>query len=66
VWGKAAAHFIKEGEELIKQQIGKPYRPHRNIYSVPRLGGTSMGGERYGGRNYRVDLDKVECSCNVP
>jgi hypothetical protein len=30
------------------------------------LGGTSIGGERYGGRNYRVDLDKVECSCNVP
>jgi hypothetical protein len=25
VWGKAAAHFIKEGEELAKQLIGEPY-----------------------------------------
>jgi hypothetical protein len=25
-----------------------------------------MDGECYGGRNYRVDLEKVECSCNVP
>jgi len=25
-----------------------------------------LGGEHYGGRNYRVDLEKVECSCNVP
>ena len=25
-----------------------------------------MGGECYGGRNYRVDLEKVECSCNIP
>ena len=28
--------------------------------------GTSLGGERYDGQNYRVDLEKVECSCNVP
>jgi hypothetical protein len=66
VWGKAATNFIKEGEELAKQQIGEPYGPHRHIYSVRGLGGTSMGGERYGGRNYHVDLDKVECSCNIP
>jgi hypothetical protein len=66
VWGKAATHFIKEGEELAKQQISEPYRPHRHIYSVQRLSGTSMGGERYDGRNYRIDLDKVECSCNIP
>jgi hypothetical protein len=66
VWRKAAAHFIKEGEKLAKQQIGEPYGPHKHIYSVRGLGGTSMGGERYGGRNYRVDLDIVECSCNVP
>jgi hypothetical protein len=66
VWGKTATDFTKEGEELAKQQIGEPYGPHRHIYSVRGLGGTSMGGERYGGRNYRVDLDKVECSCNVP
>ena len=42
------------------------YGPRRHIFSVRGKGGTSLGGERYGGRNYRVDLDKVECSCNVP
>jgi hypothetical protein len=24
------------------------------------------GGEKYGGRNYRVDLEKEEHSCNIP
>jgi hypothetical protein len=25
-----------------------------------------MGGKRYSGQNYWIDLDKVECSWNVP
>jgi hypothetical protein len=25
-----------------------------------------LRNKSYGGQNYRVDLDKVECSCNVP
>ena len=29
-------------------------------------GAQTFGGERFGGRTYRVDLEKVECSCNVP
>ena len=51
---------------MAKQHTAKPYGPHRHIFSVWGKGGTSLGGERYSGRNYRVDLEKVECSCNVP
>jgi hypothetical protein len=51
---------------LAKQYIAEPYGPCRHVLSVWGKGGTSLGSERYGGQNYRVDLDKVECSCNVP
>ena len=65
-FGKAGAEHLKEAEELAKQLTAEPYGPRRHIFSVRGKGGTSLGGERYGGRNYRVDLEKVECSCNVP
>ena len=62
---KAGAKHLKEAEELAKQHTAEPYGPCRHIFSVRGKGGTSLGGERYGGQNYRVDLEKVECSCNV-
>ena len=65
-FGKARTEHLKETKELAKQHITEPYGPRRHVFSVRGKGGTSLGGERYGGRNYRVDLDKVECSCNVP
>jgi hypothetical protein len=57
---------LKEAEELSKQHTDELYGIHRHVFNVWRKDDTSLGGERYGGRNYRVDLDKVECSCNVP
>ena len=65
-FGKAGAEHLKEAEELAKQHTAELYGPQQHVFSVRRKGGTSLGGERYGGRNYRVDLEKVECSCNVP
>ena len=65
-FGKAGAEHLKEAEELAKQHTAEPYGPRRHIFSVWSKGGTSLGGEHYGGRNYRVDLEKVECSCNIP
>ena len=56
---------MKEAEELAKQHTAEPYGPRRHIFSVQGKGGTSLGGKCYGGRNYRFDLEKVECSCNV-
>uniref|UniRef100_K3YC99 MULE transposase domain-containing protein n=1 Tax=Setaria italica TaxID=4555 RepID=K3YC99_SETIT len=50
-FGKAETEHLKEVEELA---------------NVRGKGGTRLGGKSYGGRNYRVDLEKVECSCNVP
>jgi hypothetical protein len=35
------------------------------VYNIRSTGGTNPGGEKYSGRNYRVDLDKVEYSCNI-
>jgi hypothetical protein len=66
VFGKAAKEFLDEAELWSKMQIGEAYGPNRQIYNVRGRGGTNLGGERYGGRNYRVDLEKVECTCNVP
>jgi hypothetical protein len=65
-FGRAAQEYLDEAEKLSKDQIGDTYGPGRVVYSVRGKGGTRLGGEQYGGRNYRVDLAKVECSCNVP
>ena len=65
-FGKVGAKHLKDAEELAKQHTIEPYGPHCHIFSVQGKDGTSLGGERYGGRNYQVDLEKVECSCNVP
>ena len=62
----ARTEHLKEAEELAKQHTTEPYGPHRHVFSVRGKGGTSLGGECYDGWKYRVDLDKVECSCNVP
>jgi len=65
-WGKAAHEYLKEAEELAKQQVAEAYGRDMLVFCVRARGGTNLGGERFGGRTYRVDLDKVECSCNVP
>ena len=51
---------------MAKQHTAEPYGPARQIFIVRGKCGTSLGDKHYGGQNYRVDLDKVECSCNVP
>jgi hypothetical protein len=65
-FGKATQEYLDKAEELSKYQIGEGYGPGQDVFSVRGKGGTSLGGEQYCGRNYRVDLAKVECSCNVP
>ena len=51
-FGKARAEHLKEAEELAKQHTVEPYGPRHHIFSVQGKGGTSLGDERYGGRNY--------------
>jgi hypothetical protein len=46
--------------------VGEAYGPLRLVYNIRSTGGTNPGDEKYGSRNYRVDLDKVECTCNIP
>jgi hypothetical protein len=65
-FGRAAQEYLDEAEELSKLQTGDEYGPQGDVYSVCGKGGTTLGGEQYGGRNYRVVLQKVECSYNIP
>jgi hypothetical protein len=53
-------------ETIASNQVGEAFGPSRLVYNIRSTGGTNPGGEKYGGINYRVDLDKGECSCNIP
>ena len=53
-------------ETIASNQVGEAFGPSRLVYNIRSAGGTNPGGEKYGGRNYRVDLEKAECSCNIP
>jgi len=48
------------------QPSGEAFGPSRLVYNIKSVGGTTPRGEKYGGRNYRVDLEKAECSCSIP
>ncbi|WVZ51010.1 hypothetical protein U9M48_002202 [Paspalum notatum var. saurae] len=78
-WGKAklafdngarfgapmAAHLRNE-EKLSVMQIGDAYGPDRNLYCVRTAHGSGPGGERFGGRNYKVQIEEGICQCNFP
>jgi len=42
--------------------VGEAFGPLRLVYNIRLAGGTNSRGVKYGGRNYRVDLEKAECS----
>jgi hypothetical protein len=53
-------------ETIASNQVGEAFGPSRLVYNIRSVGGTNPGGEKYDGRNYRVDLEKGEYSCNIP
>lgn len=59
---------LSKAEELSACQEADVFDPGAHVYSVRSAGGTTIGGERYGGRNYRVDLTAgaVTCTCRTP
>ena len=65
-WGRAGRKHLDLSETIASNQVGEAFGPSRLVYNIRSAGGTNPGGEKYGGRNYRVDLDKAECSCNIP
>jgi hypothetical protein len=65
-WGRAAAKYLDDQEKLAADQQAEAFGPHRMVYSVKAAGGTNRGGERHGGRKYKVDLRTAECTCNIP
>ena len=65
-WGVAATKHLAIAEAESCNQEAEEYDPVKHIYSVKAAGGTSIGGERYGGRNHRVNLTEGDCTCMVP
>ena len=65
-WSRDGRKHLDVLEMISSNQLGEGFGPSRLVYNIRSTGGTNPGGEKYGGRNYRVDLDKAECSCNIP
>uniref|UniRef100_K3XRP7 SWIM-type domain-containing protein n=1 Tax=Setaria italica TaxID=4555 RepID=K3XRP7_SETIT len=64
--GKVADEFISEAELMSVYHLAEMYRLERMVYSIRGCGTTNVGDESHGGRHYRVDVNKVLCTCNVP
>jgi hypothetical protein len=65
-WGRAGRKHLDVAETITSNQLGEAFGPSRLVYNIRSAGGTNSSGEKYGSMNYRVDLDKAECSCNIP
>ena len=64
--GKITHEHIEAAELRSVNQIGVPFGPERMIYGIRGAGGTNIGGESHGDRNYRVDLSSGHCTCMLP
>lgn len=65
-WGVAATKHLVIAEAESCNQEAEEYDPIKHIYAVKAAEGTSIGGERYGDRNHRVNLTEGDCTCMVP
>jgi hypothetical protein len=65
-WGRAGRKHLDLSEMITSNQVGEAFEPLRLVYNIRSAGGMNPGDEKYGGWNYRVDLEKAECSCNIP
>uniref|UniRef100_K3XRI6 Zinc finger PMZ-type domain-containing protein n=1 Tax=Setaria italica TaxID=4555 RepID=K3XRI6_SETIT len=64
--GKVVDDYLSEAELRSVHHLAEPYGPERMVYSIRSYGTTNIGGESHGGRHYRVDLNEVSCTYNVP
>jgi hypothetical protein len=65
-WGRTGTKHLELSETIACNQVGEAYGPSRLVYNITSARGTNLGSEKYGGKNYRVDLNKAESSCNIP
>uniref|UniRef100_K3YED6 SWIM-type domain-containing protein n=1 Tax=Setaria italica TaxID=4555 RepID=K3YED6_SETIT len=66
---KCNAYFVdrwQKARAISVHHLAEPYGPERMVYSIRSYGTTNIGGESHGGRHYRVNLNKVLCTCNIP
>ena len=59
-WGRTGTKHLDLLETIASNQVGEAFGPWRLVYNIRSAGGMNPGGEKYGGRNYRVDLEKAE------
>uniref|UniRef100_K3XQJ3 Aminotransferase-like plant mobile domain-containing protein n=1 Tax=Setaria italica TaxID=4555 RepID=K3XQJ3_SETIT len=68
-WQKARA-MLDEAHRTRKlrsvHHLAAPYGQERMVYSIRGCGTINVGGESHEGRHYKVDLNEVLCTCNVP
>uniref|UniRef100_K3ZEY3 Zinc finger PMZ-type domain-containing protein n=1 Tax=Setaria italica TaxID=4555 RepID=K3ZEY3_SETIT len=64
--GKVADDYLSQAELRSVHHLAEPYGPERMVYSIRSCGTTNVRGESHGGRHYRVDLNEVSCTYNVP
>uniref|UniRef100_K4AI81 SWIM-type domain-containing protein n=1 Tax=Setaria italica TaxID=4555 RepID=K4AI81_SETIT len=64
--GKVADEYLSQAELRSVHHLAEPYGPKRMVYSIRSCGSTNVGGESHGFQHYRVDLNEVLCTCNVP
>jgi transposase-like protein len=55
-WGRAGRKHLDLSEMIASNQVGEAFGPSRLVYNIRSAGGMNPGDEKYGGRNYRVDL----------
>jgi hypothetical protein len=65
-WGRAGKKHLDLSETIASNQVGEAFGPSRLVYNIRSTRRMYPGGEKYAGRNYMVDLEKAECSCNIP
>lgn len=66
LWGAdASKHIVKVEAESCSQEADG-YHHTLHIYVVRAAGRISIGGERHGGQNNKVNLTTRDCTCMVP
>jgi len=66
MWGVAVNKHLADVELESTKQVCEEFDPNRHIYLVRLADRTNVGGERFRGRIYRVDLSSVQCTCMTP
>ena len=67
IWGEPANEHLEKHEKWAIDQAALLCDPREHVYEVTSSSHTSVGGERSGGRAYKVEIgDNLSCTCMTP